>query len=156
MKRLGYLLLFILLILIDQISKYWVMTKHIFYDNGSFFGIELSFNRGISLGLFHSENNFWFSLLLLVIALTLIMFLWYTYQMYQAHYQITAYVFVAAGAISNFIDRLHYGKVIDFILFYWKSLSFPVFNVADCWIFLGVFYILCFQYQDSCRAFSKK
>jgi signal peptidase II len=133
-----------------------VITKDLFYDNGSYFGIHLSYNRGISLGMFHSESSLYFSLLSVVIALTLSAFLWYAYKMYKANFSIWAYVIVAAGAISNFIDRLVHGSVVDFIAFYWKGLHFPVFNIADCLIFLGVVYILCFQYQDSCDVFSKE
>ena len=41
-------------------------------------------------------------------------------------------VFIASGAIGNFIDRFLNGYVVDF--FYIRLINFPVFNVADCYI----------------------
>lgn len=156
MNKIGYLFLFCCLIFVDQVSKYWIIAQKLLYDNGSFFRIHLSYNRGISLGLFHSDSSFYFGLLSVAIAATLFAFSWYAYQMYREGYKVLAYVFVLAGAVSNFIDRLNHGSVIDFIAFYWGGFNFPIFNIADCYIFLGVAYILCFQYQDSCNVFSKK
>ena len=42
-----------------------------------------------------------------------------------------------AGAIGNVIDRIAYGHVIDFLLFYWNNWYFPAFNLADCFITVG-------------------
>ncbi|MDP7152848.1 MAG: signal peptidase II [Gammaproteobacteria bacterium] len=49
---------------------------------------------------------------------------------------------VLGGAIGNVIDRLLYGYVIDFILFYYKEWSYPAFNIADSAITCGVILIL--------------
>ncbi len=49
---------------------------------------------------------------------------------------------VLGGAIGNVIDRVAYGYVIDFILFYYKDWSYPAFNVADSAITCGVALIL--------------
>ena len=156
MRQIGYFLLFTALVFVDRLTKYWVEAYNIAYDNGSFFSIHLSYNRGVSWGMFHSENSLYFTLLSCVIFLTLSYFCWYSYQVYKTGGGVVPYIFVCAGAVSNFIDRLLYGQVIDFILFYWQDLNFPIFNIADTWIFLGVVYILCFQYQDSYKVFVKE
>jgi signal peptidase II len=49
---------------------------------------------------------------------------------------------VLGGAIGNVIDRLAYGYVVDFILFYIREWSYPAFNVADSAITCGVALIL--------------
>jgi len=49
---------------------------------------------------------------------------------------------VLGGAIGNVIDRLLYGYVIDFLLFYYKDWSYPAFNIADSAITCGVILIL--------------
>lgn len=46
---------------------------------------------------------------------------------------------LVGGAIGNLYDRMVYGFVIDFFLFHFGSFDFPVFNVADIAIDLGVF-----------------
>ena len=48
-----------------------------------------------------------------------------------------AFVLVIGGAIGNLIDRLVYGHVVDFLLFYWQGYIFPAFNLADCAITVG-------------------
>jgi signal peptidase II len=49
---------------------------------------------------------------------------------------------VLGGAIGNIIDRVLYGYVIDFLLFYYKDWSYPAFNIADSAITCGVVLIL--------------
>jgi signal peptidase II len=49
-----------------------------------------------------------------------------------------ALALVLGGAIGNLIDRVLYGYVVDFVLLYWRSWSYPAFNVADAAITLGV------------------
>jgi signal peptidase II len=49
---------------------------------------------------------------------------------------------VLSGAIGNLLDRLQYGYVVDFILFYYEQWSWPAFNVADSAITVGVVLII--------------
>jgi signal peptidase II len=51
-------------------------------------------------------------------------------------------VLVLAGAIGNLIDRLRLGAVVDFIDVGWKSVRWPVFNVADAAVTVGVLLFL--------------
>ncbi len=58
-------------------------------------------------------------------------------------------ILLGAGAVGNFIDRVFLGYVRDFI--YFKVINFPVFNVADIYITVGIglFAILIFfVYKD--------
>ena len=45
---------------------------------------------------------------------------------------------LAAGISGNLIDRFRLGRVIDFILIYYKSYQWPVFNIADACVVVGV------------------
>jgi signal peptidase II len=54
------------------------------------------------------------------------------------------YALVLAGAVGNVIDRLRAGAVTDFIRAYYKTWSWPVFNVADICITSGVIGLLLF------------
>ena len=59
------------------------------------------------------------------------------------------YLFLIAGALGNFIDRLAYHYVIDFI--YFSLIDFPVFNVADIYVTCSVavlFYLILFRFKD--------
>lgn len=53
-----------------------------------------------------------------------------------------AYVLVIGGALGNLFDRLVYGHVVDFLLFYWRGSYFPAFNLADCFITVGAVMIV--------------
>ena len=44
---------------------------------------------------------------------------------------------IIGGAIGNVIDRLAYGHVVDFLLFYWQNWYYPAFNIADSFICVG-------------------
>lgn len=55
---------------------------------------------------------------------------------------------VLAGAIGNLIDRILYGEVIDFLLFYWRGYHWPAFNVADSCITLGVIGLLWTSFRN--------
>ena len=62
----------------------------------------------------------------------------------------TALVFIAAGAIGNFIDRVSYNYVVDFL--YFKLIDFPIFNVADIYVTVFAIYLavlLLFVYKES-------
>src|SRR5207245_7190986 len=56
-----------------------------------------------------------------------------------------AYALILGGTIGNLIDRLERGVVTDFIYFHHNSFSYPVFNLADSAITVGVAIILLFS-----------
>jgi signal peptidase II len=59
-----------------------------------------------------------------------------------------AFALILAGTIGNLIDRVARGLVIDFIYFHHASFSYPVFNVADSAITVGVAMILLLSWLD--------
>lgn len=63
---------------------------------------------------------------------------------------------VLGGAVGNFIDRIRYGFVIDFLDFYVGTSHWPAFNVADIAISVGVGLLLIDMIQDERRERAKK
>ena len=53
-----------------------------------------------------------------------------------------ALTLILGGALGNVIDRLAYGHVIDFLLFYWRNWYYPAFNIADTCITLGAILLI--------------
>lgn len=49
-------------------------------------------------------------------------------------------MFLSAGAIGNMIDRFTRGYVVDFL--YFKLIDFPIFNVADCYVTVSMFFFI--------------
>ncbi len=103
-----------------------------------FYGISFSLNRventGAAWGLFSHFSGYLF-FLRCAIALTLLVYLLF-------FNKISARVFplllILAGATGNIVDFLLYGYVVDLFHFNFWGYTFPVFNVADMCIFLGV------------------
>lgn len=114
--------LFVSLILVDQLSKYLVRHFDGFYIC----------NSGISFGINLPNYIFWIAWIIIIIALV-----YYLFKNLPSRIS-TILSIVLAGAISNMIDRIYFGCVLDFIdLKVW-----PVFNLADTFISLGAIAII--------------
>jgi signal peptidase II len=59
---------------------------------------------------------------------------------------------ILGGALGNLICRLRYGEVIDFFLLHWGELQWPVFNVADTAITIGVVLVVLHSFRASATA----
>jgi signal peptidase II len=130
--------------LVDQISKCYVLAnfkdKSVTIFNG--FDITLSFNRGVSFGFLNFDQDILFNVLSILIFIIITIFLTYTIIMFKKGESVLPNFFILAGAYSNLYDRFLHGAVVDFIDLYIKSYHWPIFNLADVFIVLGVFWLL--------------
>ncbi len=99
-------------------------------------------NHGISFGLFATQNYFTHLLMTFFIGVCFILFAQYTYRRINEGKSSFSEICISAGGLSNFCDRIFFGAVIDFIKIGHGHWSFPIFNIADVAISLGVFLIL--------------
>jgi signal peptidase II len=131
---------------IDQALKLWVLFVLDLGSRGKvevtpFLDLVLTWNTGISYGLFQQEGPIgqWALLALTAIAVIL---LWIWLARVSSRLTATALGLIIGGAIGNAIDRLAYGAVADFVLLHLTagSLRFEwyVFNLADVAIVAGV------------------
>lgn len=135
----------ILTLVLDQLSK-WVILNDVMapprvIEVLPVFNLVLTFNYGVSFGLFSGEANwqpFMLSALALVISAGL--FAW-LFRQPSLHLAI-AVGLIVGGAIGNVIDRMRLGAVVDFLDFHWGAWHWPAFNIADSAITLGVVSIL--------------
>lgn len=129
----------ILVICIDQITKYWALSfcmhERVLHQ---LLSCEVYFNRGISWSMFHSEDSLFFFLISIIICLVIVFFIAYIYRLYQAQQPLFGAALVLGGALSNLLDRLLHGAVVDFIVVHIGSWNFPVFNGADLAICVGI------------------
>lgn len=129
----------ILLVVLDQLSKYW-MSSYL-TQNGDIYlwrnVLHFTYveNRGAAFGILQGKTLF-----LLIIVGCIILIIPFIYMRLPkntwGNVARFALIFITAGAIGNFIDRLLLGYVRDFI--YFVPINFPVFNVADVLVVLGV------------------
>lgn len=149
----------------DQISKYLVHTKiplmthesQWYPYNGipifeNFLGIECSLvhavNHGAAWGMFSD-----FQIPLLILRILFIMGLAiYTIAFNKVKAFVIPLTLVILGAVGNIIDYFAYGHVVDMIHFVFWGYDYPVFNIADSSIFIGVALLMLtswFQDQKS-------
>ena len=126
---------------IDQLSKSYatdlLMTKTITLLPG-YFDLELVHNLGAAFGLFAGFPPLWRTVVLVGVAVFAIFFLGML--LYKTHQSWEAFALglILGGAVGNLLDRIRIGWVIDFLHLHWHDLSWPVFNLADSAITLGV------------------
>ena len=126
---------------VDQLSKSYatdrLTTESITLFPG-YFDLELVHNLGAAFGLFAGFSPFWRTLLLVGVAVFAILFLGVL--LYRSHQPWEAFALglILGGAIGNLLDRIRLGWVVDFIHLHWHDLSWPVFNLADSAITVGV------------------
>ena len=137
-------LLVLVIFLVDQISKHFVVSilgdqqNEIYLT--SFLNLHLIWNDGIAFGLFGFENKIFYNFftMLIVIILAIVLYLLITTKSYNSYF----YTMIFGGACGNLIDRLRYSSVPDFIDFHIYNFHWFIFNVADIFISLGVFCLI--------------
>ncbi len=131
---------------VDQASKIWLLSDFDLANRGSvavapFFNLVLTWNTGISYGLFPQPGpvGTW---ALFAVKVAAIVFLWVWLTRSTSRLTATALGLIVGGAVGNAIDRLHWPGVMDFVLFHVETAGFTfrwyVFNLADAAIVAGV------------------
>lgn len=145
-----YLILSILVIILDQITKYWCVENIAYNTLGievlPFFNLVHVYNYGAAFSMFSDwggSQRYILSGIALFMALVFILMLLRTKS--SAKWHCIAYTLFIGGAIGNLIDRVMHGYVVDFLLFYLKdeydniTWAYPAFNVADIAVCIGAF-----------------
>ena len=134
-----FLLVFGVILLADQFSKH-IMLDLLFdplryVEVNSVLNFVPVWNSGMSFG-FLSDGGIWVRIGLTVLAF-LVSF-WFVWMLPKLDWlQRYAGATIAGGAIGNAIDRLRFGRVVDFIDFHVGAWHWPAFNVADTAITIG-------------------
>ncbi len=106
-----------------------------------FFHFRYTRNPGAAFGFLSKQDSPWrrpFFIVVSLLAIGLIFFIFRTVTNDQK-LLILALSLIVGGAIGNFIDRIAYGWVIDFIDWhYYREYTWPTFNLADAYISVGV------------------
>lgn len=130
----------------DQATKFWVLyglklAPGVGLALAPFLDLVLTYNRGISYGLFEQDSEFGRYLLVAVGALAAVLFgSWLART--RSRIVAAALGFLIGGAIGNAIDRALHGAVVDFISLHAMGWRWYVFNVADSAIVAGVIGLL--------------
>lgn len=135
----------LLLIVLDQISKWWVLNVLDLPSVGSipvlpFFSLTMVWNEGISMGLSIGERLGKWGIVVLTLGVSVWLLCWLTKT--RNAFEATGLTLILSGAVGNLIDRFVHGAVVDFIHLHAFDYNFYVFNVADSAITIGVIVLL--------------
>ena len=136
-----YIILFILTLALDQISKIICdsLKTDITVIEG-IFSIEIAYNRGASFSFLANKEwaqTFFIVLTIVVLTAGIIFVLW---KKPKGKWLNTSIALMFSGTIGNFIDRLAFGYVRDFINVHF----FANFNIADSCLCVGAFMLIFF------------
>ena len=137
--KLYFLSLSIFIVLIDQFTKYLMFYNKNLFINRDFLLFKLDFvkNYGAAFNIF-SGSRIFLSLISILFSI-LIIYLIFRKNTLNS-YDLYSYSFILGGTVSNGIDRIYKGFVIDFINL--NIINFPVFNIADISINIGFIFLL--------------
>ncbi len=140
-SRFGLLLISLVIIILDQVTKGIVRQELQLYEQRPFIKFwdwTLAYNRGAAFSLFADQGGWqriFFGVLATVVAVGLVYYL-----LNKVYSRLTGVglCFILGGALGNLIDRIMFGKVTDFIDWHYNIHHWPAFNVADSFITVGV------------------
>jgi lipoprotein signal peptidase len=126
----------------DQVSKWWVLDVIRLPELGQIvllpvLNLTMVWNRGVTFGLLTGFGS-WSYLLLAAVALGVVAALVVWLRRAESRLVAVALGAIVGGAVSNVIDRLRFGAVVDFIHAHIGAWSWYVFNLADAAIVCGV------------------
>lgn len=140
MPVIGYLIFTVALVVGDQLVKHWVSATIALNSSQpvvpNLLAITNLRNDGAAWSILEGQQ--WFFTVVTLIALAVLAYLFYRWR--RQPRLLWPLTLILAGAIGNFIDRLQNGYVVD--MFELLFINFPVFNVADLCLTVGVLWLV--------------
>ncbi len=139
--RCFFLILGLIVIGLDQISKHIARDKLDFAEPVSVmshWNWSLNYNQGAAFSFLANQaswSKIFFGCIAVIVSLGLIYYI-----LYRSYTLITgiALGMILGGAVGNLVDRIIFGRVTDFIDWYYGMHHWPTFNIADSFISIGV------------------
>jgi signal peptidase II len=149
-----FLITALLSVALDQYSKFLIRASMKMYQAmivvKDIFKIIYIENSGIAFGIFNGSHNpaaRWLLAGVIFIAIIAITFYWAVNRKASFVFNLSCGM-ILGGAIGNFIDRVLSGRVTDFIEVGYKEYTWPVFNVADSAVSVGVCLFIIFMLME--------
>ena len=137
-----WLVLSVAVVIIDQLTKWLAEALLVAYQPVPvipMFNLTLAYNTGAAFSFLSDAGGWqrWFFIgLTLVVIIVLFNWLWRMRAEEKLH--AVSISLILGGAIGNLIDRMLLGHVIDFLDVYYDQYHWPIFNIADSAITVGV------------------
>jgi signal peptidase II len=138
----------IISLVLDQLTKYWVVQNFNLTETQPLltgvFHLTYVTNTGAAFSLFSGHVE-WLRWLSLAVSLGLMALAWFGGVLNT--FEQLGYGLILGGALGNGIDRFVVGSVVDFLDF--RLIQFPVFNLADVFINIGIICLLIATFYHS-------
>ncbi|MDZ5470722.1 signal peptidase II [Bacillus sp. 31A1R] len=144
-----YIIIALFIIALDQWTK-WLIVKKMELGESiqvieNFLYITSHRNRGAAWGILQGQMWFFYVVTIVVI----IGIIYYMYKAARGKWLLGVSLgFMLGGAIGNFIDRVYYKEVVDFINTYILGYDFPIFNIADSALVIGVGMLMIQMFKE--------
>ena len=153
MKYKSYYLLCLALVIIDQLTKQIVVSFFTLGESmviNSFVSWTYIQNTGAAFSFLSGGGGILKAFLLAVsLFVSAMLMVWIHKTPSIRRQRLFGQFILLSGALGNLLDRAQYGYVIDFIDVHYQNYYWPVFNVADSLIFIGVILLLFERRQPS-------
>lgn len=147
----------LIIIFFDQWTKYVIVQKMDLYESieviHNFFYITSHRNTGAAWGILQDQMVFFYVITIVVV----VGIIYYLEKLAKGRQLFTiALSLILGGAIGNFVDRLFRKEVVDFLDVKIFTYDFPIFNVADSALSIGVMFIIIVTIMEEKKAKRKK
>jgi len=129
----------LIVLALDLLTKGLVLANMTLYQEieliPGFFSFQFVYNPGAAFGILAGQK-----VIFIIVASAAVIGIALFSRRPEAQVGVAPWALgmIMGGAAGNLVDRIRFGKVIDFFLFYYKDWAFPNFNVADIGITVGV------------------
>jgi len=146
------ILILFLIFIFDRFSKIYVIylsekNNYSQIFSSKFLDIHLIWNEGIAFGLLSFSETYFYNLISTIIAI--IIFILFLMIIRSKGLKKLLLISILGGAIGNFYDRMVYKAVPDFIDFHINDFHWFIFNIADIFISIGVFFMILYEIIDN-------
>ena len=146
------LIVAIVILIIDQLTKKIITAIMNIGDSYEviphFLNITSHRNNGAAWGILSGKMGFFYIITLIILAVLII---FYIKETKYNEFMKVAISLLFAGALGNFIDRLFNGEVVDFIDTNIFGYDFPIFNIADSSLTIGVIFVIIALVKDATK-----
>ena len=137
-----------LIFILDRLSKISVIElnknslgSEIF--SSAYLNIVLVWNKGIAFGLFSFDESSLYNILTLLISIIVVILVIMSVK--SKGFKRYSLIMIVGGALGNLYDRIFFYAVPDFIDFHIGNFHWFIFNIADIFITIGVFFMILFE-----------
>ena len=153
-KLLPWYALALLVVLLDQLTKYWVSASFGYGEARvytGFFNLVLTHNQGAAFSFLATaagwQRGFFIGIALIAIVVIGVLLARHATEKLFC----LALALILGGAIGNVIDRIALGYVVDFLDFHFAGWHWPAFNLADAAISVGAVLLVADSFRPDAR-----